>query len=59
MQEINRILAAREAEPQLSLFSQTNAEQLPWLQPQAGLNFSDDEDESDPDYDEEEPEISM
>ena len=51
VQEFNRIFSARAAEPQLSLFS-VGA-------PQAGLDFSGDEDESEPDYDDEEQEISM
>ena len=59
VQELQQIFSARAAEPQLSLFSQANAEQSPWMQPQAGLYFSDDEDEAEPDYDDEEQEISM
>lgn len=51
VQEINQIYSKRAAEPQLSLFSADA--------PQAGLNFSDGEDESEPDYDDEEQEISM
>ena len=58
VKEINKILSAR-AEPQLSLFSQANAEQSPWMQPQADDNFSYNEDESKPDYDNEGQEISM
>lgn len=51
VKEINKILSARAAEPQLSLFS-VDA-------PQADDNFSYNEDESKPDYDNEGQEISM
>ena len=51
VQEINQIYSKRSTEPQLSLFSADA--------PQAGLNFSCDEDEIDSDYDDEEQEISM
>ena len=51
VQEINQIYSKRAEEPQLSLFSA--------VAPQAGLDFSDDEDVIDSDYDDEEQEISM
>lgn len=49
--DMEAIISQRATEPQLSLFSADA--------PQAGLNFSDNEDEIDSDYDDEEQEISM